>query len=153
MQVISLYWLRAGYVRRLRCRRRRANAWWCRSSMRCACVGYKKQLSQGLFFAVFLILQSSEQRLFSKTVFFSNGRFGSCHLEPQTGASPVPPSLAIFFLQIGFPRNMWSGRQGLYLEDDGKEPLACSTPIEQQLAGQLFVLSDQPQNGTKRVPG
>ncbi len=104
MQVISLYWLRAGYVRRLRCRRRRANAWWCRSSMRCACVGYKKQLSQGLFFAVFLILQSSEQRLFSKTVFFSNGRFGSCHLEPQTGASPVPPSLAIFFLQIGFPR-------------------------------------------------
>ncbi|CAK9190587.1 unnamed protein product [Sphagnum jensenii] len=71
----------------------------------------------------------------------------------QTGASPVPPSLAIFFLQIGFPRNMWSGRQGLYLEDDGKEPLACSTPIEQQLAGQLFVLSDQPQNGTKRVPG
>jgi hypothetical protein len=48
---------------------------------------------------------------------------------------------------------MWSGRQGLYLEDDGKEPLACSTPIEQQLAGQLFELSDQPQNGTKRVPG
>jgi hypothetical protein len=38
-------------------------------------------------------------------------------------------------------------------EDDGKEPLACSTPIEQQLAGQLFELSDQPQNGTKRVPG
>jgi hypothetical protein len=30
MQVISLYLLRAGYVRRLRCRRRRANAWWCR---------------------------------------------------------------------------------------------------------------------------
>jgi hypothetical protein len=85
--------------------------------------------------------------------FFSNGRFGSCLLEPQTGASPVPPSLAIFFLQIGFPRNMWSGRQGLYLEDDGKEPLACSTPIEQQLAGKLFELSDQPQNGTKRVPG
>jgi hypothetical protein len=48
---------------------------------------------------------------------------------------------------------MWSGRQGLYLEDDVKEPLACSTPIEQQLAGQLFELSDQPQNGTKRVPG
>ncbi|CAM6071566.1 unnamed protein product [Sphagnum tenellum] len=70
-----------------------------------------------------------------------------------TGASPVPPSLAISFLQIGFPRNMWSGRQGLYLEDDGKEPLACSTPIEQQLAGQLFELSDQSQSGTKRVPG
>ncbi|CAK9857146.1 unnamed protein product [Sphagnum jensenii] len=77
----------------------------------------------------------------------------SCLLEPQTGASPVLPSLAISFLQIGFPRNMWSGRQGLYLEDDGQEPLACSTPIEQQLAGQLFELSDQPQNGTKRVPG
>ncbi len=70
MQVISLYWLRAGYVRRLRCRSRRANAWWCRSSMRCACAAYKKQLSQGLFFAVFLILQSSERRLFSKAVFF-----------------------------------------------------------------------------------
>ncbi len=70
MQVISLYWLRAGYVRRLRCRRRRANAWWCRSSMRCACAAYKKQLSQGLFFAVFLILQSSERRLFSNAVFF-----------------------------------------------------------------------------------
>ncbi|CAK9189507.1 unnamed protein product [Sphagnum troendelagicum] len=66
----SLYWLRAGYVRRLRCRRRRANAWWCRSSMLGACVGYKKRLSQGLSFAVFLILQSSERRLFSKTVFF-----------------------------------------------------------------------------------
>lgn len=104
MHVISLYLLLAGYVRRLRCRRRRAYAWWCRSSMRCACVAYKKQLSQGLFFAVFLILQSSERRLFSKTVFFSNGRFGSCLLEPQTGASPGPPSLAIFFLRIGFRR-------------------------------------------------
>jgi hypothetical protein len=48
---------------------------------------------------------------------------------------------------------MWSEREGLYSKDDGKEPLACSTPIEQQLAGQLFELSDQPQNGTKRVPG
>jgi hypothetical protein len=58
----------------------------------------QEQLSQGLFFAVFLILQSSERRVFSKTVFFSNGRFGSCLLEPRTGASPGPPSLAIFFL-------------------------------------------------------
>jgi hypothetical protein len=106
-----------------------------------------------IFFAVFLILQSSQGRLFSKTVFFSNGRFGSCLLEPQAEASPGPPSLAIFFLQIGVRRNMWSGRQRLYSEDDGKEPLACSTPIEQQLPGQLFELSDQPQNGTKRVPG
>jgi len=43
-----------------------------------------------------IVLQSS--------FFFSNGRFGSCLLEPQAGASPGPPSLAIFFLQIGFRR-------------------------------------------------
>jgi hypothetical protein len=45
----------------------------------------------------------------------------------------------------------WKSRN--FLEEDGKESLAYSTPVEQQLAGQLFELSDQPQNGTKRVPG
>jgi hypothetical protein len=106
---------------------------------------FRCRFSYPSIFRAKIVLQNS--------FFSSNGRFGSCLLEPQTGASAGPPSLAIFFLQIGFRRNMWSGRQGLYLEDDGKEPLACSAPIEQQLAGQLFELSDQPQNGTKRVPG
>jgi hypothetical protein len=45
----------------------------------------------------------------------------------------------------------WKSRN--FLEEDGKESLAYSTPVEQHLAGQLFELSDQPQNGTKRVPG
>jgi hypothetical protein len=54
------------------------------------------RFSYSSIFRAKIVLQNS--------FFFSNGRFGSCLLERQTGASPVPPSLAIFFLQIGFPR-------------------------------------------------
>ncbi|CAK9861391.1 unnamed protein product [Sphagnum jensenii] len=60
----------------------------------------------------------------------------------------LPSGLLLFMLAEYVE---WKSRN--FLEEDGKESLAYSTPVEQQLAGQLFELSDQPQNGTKRVPG
>jgi hypothetical protein len=88
-----------------------------------------------------------------KQFFFSAAVLGVAFSSLRREHLRNPLRSPFFFLQIGFRRNMWSGGQRLYSEDDGKEPLACSTPIEQQLPGQLFELSDQPQNGTKRVPG